>query len=164
MSETSPKDFEVPAVSRFLSERLGDGVERVAFLADGAWSRCFSFSSGGSNLVVKFGQHVEDFEKDKLASDLTRGFLPAPQVIDIGEFQGNHYAISERVFGSPIDQSDADGWRSALPLLFSTLDQMRDVDLSDSRGYGLWGGNGAGSIPPGVFDTRNAHPRIGRER
>ena len=61
---------------------------------------------------------------------------------EIGEAYGGHYAIAQRMFGSPIDALDPEGWRAILPELLATLDQARTVDLSATTGFGIWDRDG----------------------
>src|SRR5204862_3670130 len=67
--------------------------------------------------------------------------LPVPQVLDVGEAFDGAYAVSERVFGAPIEDLDATGWRRVLPSLFRALEAMRTVPLA-GQGFGRWRADG----------------------
>ena len=95
------------AAARFLAGRYGAGVEAVAELGAGDWSRAFSFRLDGRDLVARFGRHVEDFLKDRKAMGFARPGLPVPAVLDVGESApGLFYAISERRFGVFLEAID----------------------------------------------------------
>jgi len=113
---TEGDSLDAEAVHSFLEGALGTDVESVAFLARGEWSRCFSFSVGGSDQVIRFGNHLEDFEKDHRAYAYTGPSLPIPRVTETGEAFGGFYAISQRVIGTPINELDHAGWRTILLL------------------------------------------------
>lgn len=116
------------AASRFLAERFGSGVRDVAPLGAGDWSRAFSFRRDGRELVVRFGQHVEDFEKERKAMAFARPELPVPEVLEIGEALEGYYVVSERRFGVFLEALDAEGWRRAMPALLRALDALREVE------------------------------------
>ncbi len=140
-----PGRSDADVVELFLDERFGDPVRDVAYLASGEWSRCFAFRLGDSHKVVRFGHHIEDFEKDRLAAAHAGHDLPIPGVMEIGTFSDGFYAISDRIFGTPLQSLDTEGWRAVLPAVFRTLDAVRHSDVSGSSGFGLWNGQGTGS-------------------
>ena len=117
-------------VEAFLRGRYGDvAVDGVAELGRGEWSVAYGFRTGGRDLVIRVGAHVEDFETDRRAHDEYAGpELPVPEVLEIGECPGvggGFYAISERAWGVDIDSLDADGLRAVLPSLVRALDALR---------------------------------------
>lgn len=119
----------------FLTGRF-DGVEDVELIGEGNWSRCFGFRQGGRELVVRFGLHRTDFEKDRTAAAWRSASLPIPEVLDIGEALAAHYAISTRVRGVPLESLDADGWRAVMPSLLRALDDLRHVPVTGIRPFG----------------------------
>jgi hygromycin-B 4-O-kinase len=128
--------------NRFIADRFGESVERVQFVGRGEWSACFSFRESGTEKVIRFGNHLEDFEKDRRAGSFAHPSLPVPAVTEIGEAFGGHYAISQRVLGSPINELSNEGWLAILPELFAALDGVRCVDLSTTSGFGIWDARG----------------------
>jgi hygromycin-B 4-O-kinase len=142
-----PEKLEVtePQAGEFLASLLGQEIENLHFLASGAWSKCFAFENLGDQLVVRFGRHFEDFAKDEIAGHYTRRGLPVPRVLHLGEAFGGYFAISERVYGVPIEALDEQQWREILPNAFATLDIERAVEISNSIGYGMWDSQGNGS-------------------
>ena len=140
-----PDDLSIVDVARveaFLRERLGGEIAEVVPIQRGEWSRAFFFRHAGQEYVVRFGAHLEDFAKDRFAARFRAPGLPVPHVIEIGEAFGGHFAISERLFGSYIDEVDEAQMRALLPSLFAALDAMRQTDLSATTGYGAWGADG----------------------
>jgi hygromycin-B 4-O-kinase len=128
------------AAGRFLSDYYGSVI--IAEPAGvGMWSRCFGFEHDGARLVVRFGQHVGDFECDRVAADFARPGLPIPQVHEIGETVDGYYAISDRVDGTPLEECPADRWPSLVPAVTDALVTMRDVPPA-GPGWGGWGSDG----------------------
>ncbi len=129
-------------VEQFLREHLDAGSRDVEPIGAGAWSQCFGFRTIDRDLVVRFGAHVEDFEKDAKASEFDCAALPIPAVLEIGQALGSHFAISERVRGHPLESCSAAQWRGVLPSLIDAMESMREIAVSDTDGWGVWDGRG----------------------
>lgn len=127
----------------FLAERLVIDAGDVALIGEGAWSRCFAFRRGGEDLVIRFGNYLDDFQKDQLAQSYAAPDLPIPSVHEIGRAFDGYYAISARVRGVPLEQLGSAGWRAAIPSVASALEALRLADVSATSGFGGWGGAGA---------------------
>lgn len=144
----NPSTFEltVDDARTFLTGHPGPDVTEVEYVGEGAWSRCFGFRSEGRDLVVRFGKHRDDFEKDCRAATFATPDLPVPQVVEIGEAFDGWFVVSTRAIGKPLEslETTAD-WERVLPSLFAALDTMREgVDLSGCDGWGGWGADGRG--------------------
>lgn len=123
----------------FITEHLGRDVGPVEAVGEGAWSTCFGFTDGDRELVIRFGRHVDDFEKDRRASTFGSAKLPVPEVTETGEALGGYFAISTRAHGQPLESIAA--WNPVLPSLFAALDAMRAVEVPGT-GFGGWDGDG----------------------
>ena len=121
---------------------LRPASRQVAHVGAGAWSRCFGVHRGEQELVVRFGQHVDDFRKDRLAAAFRTPELPIPTVLAIGEAFDGFYAVSTRVRGIPLESVSAAQWRSLVPALADALEAMRLADVSATVGFGGWDGAG----------------------
>ena len=108
----------------FLRQRFGD-IADVEELSGGDWSRAFGFRHEDQDLVIRFGQHREDYKTDRRAFALSSEALPVPEVLEIGEALGGYYCLSRRAFGDMLDQLDADRMRQAVPSVLQTLDALR---------------------------------------
>jgi hygromycin-B 4-O-kinase len=129
----------------FLKQRFGPSAQNLAAVGRGEWSTAFAFDLHAEPCIVRFGAHVQDFAKDRRTARFRSDALPIPNVIEIGEAFGMHYAVSERLPGGYIDEIDGSAMRRLLPSVFGMLDAMRAVDLSDASGFGMW--DGAGIAP-----------------
>jgi len=139
MNTASGKEVTVEQAQAFLAGHCNTRVTDVALVGEGAWSRCFGFRQGHEELVIRFGNHVDDFEKDQVAYRYATPDLPIPKVSEIGQAFGGYYAISTRVHGVPLESIDAAQWRAVVPSLASALEAMRTADLSATSGIGGWG-------------------------
>jgi hygromycin-B 4-O-kinase len=116
------------------------GCDRVEPIEHGEWSRAFFFQRAGRDLVARFSAVDDDFLKDQRVERIASG-LPIPKVIEIGQAFGGSFAISQRAFGSFLEERDLTDVQRLLPSLFETLDVVRQVDLGDTSGFGLWRGS-----------------------
>src|SRR6476660_7655139 len=115
----------------FLGHRYQSAVTAVAELRGGDWSSALGFRLEGRDLVARFGEWRDDFEKDAAAMAFAGPDRPIPRVLEIGEAFVGAYAISERYFGVFLEDLDAEGFRVVLPALLRALDTMRSAPVAD---------------------------------
>ncbi len=142
MDRPNTAETSAGQAAAFLSEHLPSPATDVAFIGAGAWSRCFGFRQGDDDLVVRFGSHLEDFDKDQRAAGFAREGLPVPRVLEVGRAFDGYFAISTRVHGVPLESVDAATWRTIVPSLAAAMEAMRTLDPGPARGFGLWGADG----------------------
>jgi len=135
-------EIGVAAARRFLAGHLGHDPGAVELVGAGHWSRCFGFVDGARELVVRFGTHLDDFERDRRAAQLAGPGLPVPAVLAVGPAFDGWFAISTRVRGVPLESLDEPGWRAVLPDLLVALDALQAVDLAATTGCGSWDADG----------------------
>jgi hygromycin-B 4-O-kinase len=135
--------IEPIAAAQFLRSH-GLDARTLEPVGHGEWSKAFYVQTeDGRELVARFSATDEDFLKDQRVMRFASPRLPIPRILEIGSAFDGYYAISERAFGEFIEERDAPAMRALLPSLFATLEAMREVDLTDSRGFGLWRGDGS---------------------
>jgi len=137
-----PSQVQLVDAANFLSERFGTDVGDVEYVGEGAWSRCFGFTLDGSELVIRFGRHVDDFRRDRIAARFAARQLPIPQVIEIDEAFGAFYCVSTRSRGAPLEQLDHAEFELTVPSVLSTLDALRGADIAATTGFGSWDDEG----------------------
>jgi hypothetical protein len=72
MSKAKGVDVDLGQAQAFLTHHLDTGPSEIALIGEGAWSRCFGFRRGDEELVVRFGNYVDDFRISGLPSmDIT---------------------------------------------------------------------------------------------
>lgn len=139
MSKAKGVHVDMRQAQAFLANHLDTEASEVVLIGEGAWSRCFGFRRNDEELVIRFGNHVEDFRKDQLAYAYTTPDLPIPKVLDIGQAFDGYYAISTRVRGVPLETLSSTKWLAIVPLVVCALEAMRTTDLSSTLGVGGWG-------------------------
>jgi hygromycin-B 4-O-kinase len=132
-------------VGRFFADQFGGRATDVRVLAAGEWSRAYACVLDGHEVVIRFGDHVEDFRKDQVMAARASARLPIPPILEIGPAGDGHFAVSERVHGQPLDDVGAAGMRAVLPALLAALDAMREIDVAAGKGYGIWAPDGTAS-------------------
>lgn len=135
-------DVGVREAESFLVEGLGFEASEVELIGVGAWSRCFGFRAAGDDLVVRFGDHIDDFEKDRRAHDYRGPDLPIPTVLEIGPAFDGHFAVSSRAFGSPLESCTPEEWVQLVYPLVAALEAMRTAEVPARTGWGGWDGKG----------------------
>ena len=151
----------IDRVSTFLRGRYGPRAGEVVPLGQGAWSTAFGCELDGEPVVVRFGALREDFDRDRLAAAYRSPALPIPAVLAIDEAFGGWFAVSERRFGTFLDDLDGPALGAVLPSLFATLDAARAIDLSATGGYGNWDAAGNGPFatwPDALRDVAAEQP------
>lgn len=124
------KRFEKEVARRFIAERYGEAVgQTLAELGGGDWSRAYSFEWQGQPLVVRFGNHVEDFYKDQMAMRFSSPDMPIPEVLEVGKMHESYYAISRRHEGVFLETLSAEEWQRVLPALLRGLTALREIPL-----------------------------------
>jgi hygromycin-B 4-O-kinase len=138
MGHALGEDLDPSQVQVFLASQFDPASHEVEHLGAGAWSRCFGFRRGEQELVVRFGQHLDDFRKDHLAAAFSAPELPIPAVLAIGEAFDGFYAVSTRIRGIPLESVSEAQWHSLVPALADALEAMRLAEVSATAGFGGW--------------------------
>jgi len=118
-------------VEKLLTGPLGfTDASNVEPIGSGAWSDAFGFSDGGTELVIRIGEHSSDFRRDEEMSKFTSLSLPIPDVVGIGrlpgaEFDNLHYCISSRAFGTPLEECSSEQWPQLVEQVADALEAMR---------------------------------------
>jgi hygromycin-B 4-O-kinase len=123
------KRIESTVILDFLSEQFDGAIMGFEELLGGEWSQAFGFSANDENYVIRYGQFKEDYIKDDQAYDFRQKQLPIPRVIKIGKLLDGYYAISERAFGTMIDNLDEADIRAVIPSLLETMDAIRNTKV-----------------------------------
>lgn len=129
----------------FTESHLKSKVNGFEALSGGEWSAAFGYTLRCNEYVIRFAKLKEDYEKDFIASTYTNNTVCIPEVYEIGEAFEGYFAISERMHGLFFDELNGMQMKNALPSLFEVLDSLRNINISDTTGYGWWQSNNVGS-------------------
>lgn len=139
MNTPNGKNVDIEQARAFLRKHLDlASPPAVEYVGEGAWSRCFGFQRDDEDLVIRFGKHVDDFQKDQRAHTHAAPGLPIPAVLEIGEAYGEYYCISSRVRGGPLEEVSGETWLTLIPAIVDMLEGLRLADLSATSGFGGW--------------------------
>lgn len=142
MNAGTKMKLTIQQVKQFLTDHYSDSVGGVTALTCGNWSQAFAFNREGKPYVIRFGQHVADYRKDKVAANFASPALPIPQILEIGKAFDAYFAVSEQAFGEMLDQLDEPKMQKIVPAVLAMFDAMREVDLSAYEGFGKWDDKG----------------------
>lgn len=134
--------IDTQQASAFLQDYFHGEASDVALIGAGAWSQCFGFRLGAQERAIRFGRHLDDFQKDQRAGAFASPDLPIPQVSEIGAAFDGYYAISTRVHGAPLESVNAAQWRALAPAVAAAMEAMRLADVASTVGIGGWGSDG----------------------
>ena len=124
------------AVYSFLSDRF-TGIDQLDLLQAGGWATAYSFRTEDHELIVRFGVHHEDFDKEQVASTWTAPDLPVPKFFEAGRAFDGFYIVSQRFYGETLGKVEASRTPAVVDNLFDILSAIRAVALP-GRGYGIW--------------------------
>lgn len=145
-----------------LQRDLGD-VSAPASMVEGEDSRVFGFRRGGEDLVVRVNSSAEGFHKDAFARrHFASAELPIPEVITIGALDdGNAYCVSRRIDGVTLQDLTESQLPSVLAPVARVMGAIADSDISMTRGFGPFDGDGVGRFERWRdFLTSIADPRL----
>jgi hygromycin-B 4-O-kinase len=131
-------NLTVEQVREFQAQQSPEPVSDVVALPGGEWSQAFAFKQGEEDYVIRFNPDRDDFLKDAYADQFSSPALPIPKIIRLGEAFDGHYAISERAFGTMLDDLGQPAMKRLVPSLLRALDDIREADVSTSNGFGAW--------------------------
>ncbi|MEO7020768.1 MAG: aminoglycoside phosphotransferase family protein [Ktedonobacteraceae bacterium] len=153
--------IELPGAEAFLHEHLGANVQHIQEVGRGEWSVAFAYRLDEHEYVARFGLFGEDFMRDRIVAKYTSERLPLPQIVEIGPYKNGFFALSERAYGNFLDKLDENAMRAVLPNVLETLDAVKEIELTDTSGFGGWDASGIAphvSWQEALLDVVNDHP------
>src|SRR5688572_12755033 len=132
-------------ISEFQPQFSGSPITGISALSGGEWSQAFAFKQDGRDYVLRLSESQDDFLIDTFANCFSSDRLPIPRIVELGIAFDGYYAVSERAFGTMIDDLDKASMKRVLPSLFETLDAIRETDISDTDGFGMVDVHGKGT-------------------
>lgn len=134
-------------VSSFLENYFQTQIGNFQFIKGGESSQAFSFTTKGTDFIIRINTSMRSFEKDKYAFEhFSLPDVPIPRVIEIGKLDDTYvFAISEKVPGKIMNDLIEEEHYKTLPSLLKTLDLIHSIDVSKKVNYGKWNSEGDAS-------------------
>jgi len=89
----------IDQITEWLAKKYDGAATEIAPISGGFWSAAYTYRAGEDEFVLRFSDLAEGFAIDAAAMRFTSPDLPIPEVTDVGEALGHHYAISRRHYG-----------------------------------------------------------------
>ncbi len=136
-------------IAVLLEREFGGPIGGLTQIAGGNVARTYGFTTGGHGYVVRFNQHMgANFEKEALiAGRLDPERVPVPRIVRLGRLGDLHFAVSERIDGTPLTQLPPGEAAALAPALLETLDAIHAAAAGDASGAGVFGDDGNGLFP-----------------
>lgn len=139
-------------MEEFLNEKFGK-IFNLKFIAEGWWSKAYSFTAREQQYILRTGYQVQDFMKDQWAyQNLDNPNIPIPEILEYGNYQdGLHYCISRQANGYPSDQImdklDSYSQTELAKTIIQQLENIHLIDASNNEGWGFTNAQGKGMYP-----------------
>lgn len=120
---------------RFKKEDITD----IELIGKGCFSEAYSFTHEGIQKIIRINDNDQDFKKDQWAFETLKNLsVPIPKVEEIGFYDQKHfYCISDRCLGKTYNALSLEEKKTAIPVIFQTLEMIHLLDISQSTGFGL---------------------------
>ena len=113
-------------------------------------SRAFSFETGGDAFVLRIAASRRGFEKDRWAAETAGRHVPVPEVVTLGELDGDRaYCVTRMLPGATLESLPRDeaakltravheAWRALGRTDMSAIDGFGDFDPDGHAPAGSW--------------------------
>jgi len=157
-------DVDIARLTELLQEQLGQPPTDIPPIESGQMAAVFSFENGDKAYVVRLSteQHAESLKKDRfMVKMLAATPIPTPPVLLALKMDDLHIGISPRLPGLQLDKLPPQEYLNLIPAIIESLDDIRQVDISSTRGHGYFNGEGicpSTSWPDYLQGIQNEHP------
>ncbi len=125
-------------VKVFVDAYFKSSVDNLEIINSGAFSQAYTFENSRGKFIVRFNSHTsEGFRKEAVIYE-EYSDIPTPRIINIGEYEGLHYSLSEAYSGQQLHKLNRESMQAVLPSLFATMNTIHTQTVK-SGGFGLWG-------------------------
>jgi len=120
-------------ISEWLSHHYNNAASELKPISGGFWSAAYSFRVAKEQFVLRFSTMAEGFTMDHAAMQFTSPDLPIPEVLELGEALGFHYAISRRHYGRFLEDISVEEANNAGVALTRLLAALRAAPISSNQ-------------------------------
>lgn len=138
-------ELTLQKIEHFLLERFNAPIVQVAELSSGMFSRVFSFGFKNERFVLRLNNNIHDFKKDIYAFENFSEELPIQEILEYGQFNEKFYfAIMPLCRGMLHNKLECHEAKNVLPEIINIIEKIRNIDVSERRGYGIIDEGGQG--------------------
>lgn len=131
-------------VEDFLLKHFSKSISNLIPLTPGELACPFSFRVGNEEYVIRIHTEIKSFLKDKYAyQHFHSEKLLIPEVLEVGKMDEEYFfAITRKLSGVTLDLLSKEETHRALPSVILALEEIHKIDVSNTRNYGYWNGQG----------------------
>lgn len=124
-----------------LKDNFSDNISNLEKITGGEGSQAYSFNVKKKKYVIRINKHYNlGFKKDEFAyKNYSKENIPIPKIYKIGKINNEyHFCISQKADGRVLNTIPSIDLEKLNEELFSILDKIHDIDISETIGYGKW--------------------------
>ena len=148
MPDLRPK-IEQSDVFALLQQYYKEPVTDLAHVEGGQIARTFAFRAGDQDYILRFvdarNMPISFAKEAFLSQTIASSQIPIPPVLQTGSWRDMHFAISRKVPGQMAIQLPIHEVVQLLPAIISTLYAIHQVDVSQTKNYGVFNEQGVGN-------------------
>jgi len=120
-------------------------IRTLTPLQGGEWSAAYRFCAEGRSFVIRLSHTPENFHRDGIAARWASPELPVPQIIRIGRYRDQYYAISQFFSGEPFEKLSVPALEQTLDSFLSMMTALQSIRLDSAEGFGALTPEGRGA-------------------
>lgn len=128
-------------IADFIKSNFDDDINKPKPIVGGERSKAYIFESKNKKYIFRKNSHNIGFIKDKIAFESYNTLIPIPNVLKIGQYQKEFYAISDFCKGTTLKDDDELLSGKLIKDLVVTLEKIRTLPLL-GKGWGVADTNG----------------------
>lgn len=128
-------------VKYFLKDSFSHDVSNLEKITGGEGSQAYGFKAKTKEYIIRINKHYNlGFKKDKFAyKNYSKENIPIPKIYKIGKINNlYHFCISQKADGKVLNSISSIDLEKLNEELFSILDKIHAIDISETMGYGKW--------------------------
>lgn len=138
-------------VLTLLSQYFSTPITDLVPVEGGQVARTFAFRTAAQEYILRFNHDRMmdcNFPKEVYLMHKFAGTgIPIPPILHVGRMEELQFAISRKMPGQMLETLPPQEIRDLLPQILDILAISHRTDVSDTRGYGIFGSKGEGHFP-----------------
>ncbi len=138
-------------VLALLGQHFSTPIRDLVPVEGGQVARTFAFRTSAQEYIIRFNHDKmldSNLPKEAyLMRKLTGTAIPLPPLVQVGRLGDLHFAISRKMPGQMLEALSPQKVRDLLPQILEMLAALHNIDVSETKGYGVFGDQGQGHFP-----------------